>query len=81
MSNGNEICWMRLKCFNRLTNRIHVHEWSEKFSASNLDGNNIGKVRPQVSTSVLSIHVKLQVILSSSLFYTAVCSRSVVCIP
>jgi hypothetical protein len=37
--------------------------WSEMFLASTIDGNIIGKI---------SIHVKLQVILSSSLFYTAV---------
>jgi hypothetical protein len=50
-----------------------ISRWSEKFSASNIDGNTIGKIFfPQVGTSFISIHVKLQVILSSSLFYTAV---------
>jgi len=42
--------------------------WSEKFLALTIGGNTIGKI----GTSVISIHVKLQVILSSSLFYTAV---------
>jgi hypothetical protein len=46
MSNGNDICSVKLKCVDRLTNRIHVHGWSEKFSASNIDGTNIGKVPP-----------------------------------
>jgi hypothetical protein len=45
---------------------------SEKFSASIIDSNTIGKFFLQVSTSVISIHARLQVILSSSLFSTAV---------
>jgi hypothetical protein len=46
--------------------------WSVKFSASTIDGNNIGKIFfPQVGTSVVNIRAKLQGILSSSLFYTA----------
>jgi len=49
-----------------------IREWSEKFSASTIDGNNIGKIFFFLSTSVISIHVKLQIILLSSLFYTAV---------
>ena len=47
--------------------------WSEKFSASTIYGDTIGKIFfPQIGTSFISNHVKLQVILSSSLFYTAV---------
>jgi hypothetical protein len=53
----------------------------ENFLASTIDGHNIVKIFFYVGTSVISIHVKLQVILSSSLFYTAVRSRSVVSIP
>jgi hypothetical protein len=45
-----------------------VREWSEKFSTSTTDGNNIGTICFYVGTSIISIHVKLQVILSSSLF-------------
>jgi len=51
----------------------YIRGWSEKFLASIIDGNTIGKIFfPRVGTTVISIHVKLQVILSSSLFYTAV---------
>jgi hypothetical protein len=54
-------------------NSLYVRGWSEKFSASTIDGNSIGKISsPSVGTSVISIRVKLQDILSSSLFYTAV---------
>jgi len=61
---------------------VHVRWWSEMFSASTIDENTIGKIFfPQIGTSFISIHVKLQVILSSSLFYKAVWSRSVVCFP
>ena len=59
---------------------VDIRGWSEKFSASTIDGNTIGKIFLG-GTSVISIHVKLQVILSSSLFYTAVWNRSVLCIP
>jgi hypothetical protein len=44
---------------------------SEKFSASTIDGNSIGKIFFYVGTYVISIHVKLQVVLSNCLFYTA----------
>jgi hypothetical protein len=65
------VCHAAAFCIN--THCVDVRGWSEKFSASTIDGNNIGKIFFfEVSTSVISIHVKLQVILSSSLFYTAV---------
>jgi hypothetical protein len=59
-----------------------IRERSENFSASTIDGNTIGKIyfSPK-SVHLSSIHVKFQVILSSSLFYTAVWSSNVVCIP
>jgi len=44
--------------------RDPVGEWSENFSASIIDGNNIRKIFFfKVGTSVTSIHVKFQVIL------------------
>ena len=52
---------------------VTVRGWSENFSASTIDDNTSGKIFfSQVGTSVISVHVKLQVILSSSLFYAAV---------
>jgi hypothetical protein len=52
---------------------INLSGWSEKFSASTTDSKTTGKISfPSVGTSVISIYVKLQFILSSSLFYTAV---------
>jgi len=52
---------------------VAIRGWSEKVSATTIDGKTIGKIFfPKLVISVVSIHVKLQVILSSSLFYTAV---------
>ena len=48
-----------------------VRGWSEKFSASIIAGNTIGKIFFFISWYVIRIHVKLQVILSGSLLYTA----------
>jgi hypothetical protein len=59
----------------------HICGWPEKVSAPTIDGNNIGKMFFLKLIHVISIHVKLQDILSSCLFYTAVRSRSAVCIP
>jgi len=64
---GNNLCLL-LK-----SSKIDVRGWSENFSASTIDGNTIGKIFfSKLVQSVISIHLKLQVILSSSLFYTAV---------
>jgi len=56
---------------------IYIRRWSEKVSTSTIDGNNIGKIFFWVGTSVISIHVKLHVIISSRMFYIAVWSRNV----
>jgi hypothetical protein len=51
---------------------MDLRAWSEKILASTIDGNTIGKIFFLFGTSVISIHMKLQVIVSGSSFYTAV---------
>ena len=52
--------------------QIYICGCSEKFSASTIAGNTIGKIFFPKLVHVITIHMKLQVILPSSLFYTAV---------